>query len=166
MYRTAGRLVYNELRVSVPHRHYFNFRVEACRGAIVAMYSRLFGIFAYEVHIGGDDNNIIDIRSLAGGVATSMIYRDALNCLEARPYWVAWKDGLIQVGRGTYPNTQLVSWQDPDSYPVNTLALLSWTLTDPVPALWSFGHQAGIQITSQLHILSGLQHLEKLYHEN
>lgn len=36
--------------------------------------------------------------------------RDLLSCDERRKFWVTWRDGLVQIGRGYHPNENKLLW--------------------------------------------------------
>ena len=66
---------------------------------------------------------------------------DLLNCNESRQFWVGWKDGYINVGRGRrYGQESFMSWQDPNPHPVNAISLATgWGST----ATWKFSRSPG-----------------------
>ena len=111
------------------------------------MFSRVLGVFSYEVHLGGNHNDAIDIVSLRGGLVATTSYPGVLDCAEERAFWVAWKEGLIQVGRGVYPEYVLLEWQDPEPEGnVDQIQFQSWILGEDgrdAPATWRFAKVPG-----------------------
>lgn len=131
------------IKAVIPNRSFMNFYVEACRGAIVSMFSMLHNVYAYEIELGGGSNSEIRIVSLFAGEVAKLSYPGVVACNEERPYWVAWYNGLIQVGRGSYPHNHLLEYDDAGMYPVTAVSFHSWVVQAVVPAFWRFTRNEG-----------------------
>ncbi len=76
---------------------YFEFNVQACWEARVAMFSKFSseGLFVYEVILGAAKNSelqIWDSRNISVPVFT-MMYDSLLSCYEQRQFWIKWENG-------------------------------------------------------------------------
>lgn len=41
------------------------------------------------------------------------MYENVVQYGKTSYYWIDWKQGLVQIGRGSYPRNVLLEWQDP-----------------------------------------------------
>ncbi|ELU12988.1 hypothetical protein CAPTEDRAFT_69653, partial [Capitella teleta] len=50
---------------------------------------------------------------------------DVMHCNETRYFWISWKNGVIEVGRGLVVGNRvfMVWWKDPEPYKVNGIAI-------------------------------------------
>ena len=104
----------------------FAFRVAACNDAHIALVQNPDDILnnAIEIVLGGWSNAKSAIRSKPGGpnlvwVNTSYL----LECKKMKSFWISWRDGLIQVGKGLPYEEVFMSWKDNSRRPVHSLAL-------------------------------------------
>ena len=79
----------------------FEFKVQACKDAMMALYNGspdLTVTHDYEIIIGAQDNSFIELYS---GPNKTLLYRapysGALNCGEARPFFVDWNNNMLRV---------------------------------------------------------------------
>lgn len=97
------------------------FRVKACSYVSIALSSNpgMTGDKTYEI--------LIDSKSHIKMNSTFLASKDTpgiLKCEEFRPFWISWKNGLIQAGTGNEISTNaFVQWSDPDMFTVYGLAV-------------------------------------------
>ena len=143
---------YGQATITVQGRHFFEFTIETCTfSPVVAMYGDVQKIFAYLLQLGGQGNDEITILDTDNGeIVARVTYMDVTQCGRRVPYWVGWKGGLVEVGRGLYPHNRLLEWQDPQPKVITSLVLM--TLDDkfnvrlPVPMQppkWEFKKNSG-----------------------
>ena len=111
-YRTLWRSVYND--------YYFVFEIKACGDAMVVLAPSVGDIhLAFEIGIGLDKNTQSIIRrSIQGPGVMTVSTLNILSCNESRPFWVGWRDGHIEVGKGNIPGqNRFMSYYNASSAP-------------------------------------------------
>lgn len=95
-----------------PTGQYVAFKAKTCRDVHVLLASDfLEQAAAYEVVIGGYNNQRVDIRrSMSGIILAQEMSPEICNCDEFLPFWVSWEDGIIEVGTGKVHQHVLVSF--------------------------------------------------------
>ena len=71
---------------------------------------------AYEIVLGDASNQVSQIRDSVSGSSAPVTANtpEILDCTEGRWFWMSWRAGLIQVGRGIEPGLDMIMfWQDP-----------------------------------------------------
>lgn len=125
--RTSSGLEYTGVNIVLDARYMLEFRVQACSSAALALYSDYHSRFQYEIGIGMNQNTILSIYNARTGLYEKWIhYPDLLSCWQERAFWVSWKGGVIQVGKGLYPQSRIVEWVDPEPDSVDSVTLFTW----------------------------------------
>ena len=122
LFRVAGRTYsvytdydyrynYTWLRPTTSH---VTFRAKACKDIHVLLASDLQETaVAYEVVIGGYNNERVDIRRGAQGPVLAETWAiDICNCNEYLPFWISWENKTIEVGTGKLRQHILLSVSD------------------------------------------------------
>ena len=107
------------------------FSVKACNDAHLAMAESEAkpNELAYTIQIGNYKNtkSVIRTSKKPGSENKALaLTPNILNCDEFRTFWVSWRNGRIQVGRGSVPKQrQFMEWEDPRPLPVNFFSVSS-----------------------------------------
>ena len=125
---TPDDSTYNHGWVAVHDIESMVFRVLTCADAHIALATNV-GAFdeAYEVIIGGFNNTMSSIRYNKNGQSmVNVTTKGVLSCFMPREFWISWRDGSINVGRGgeVFVNTFL-SWRDLEPDEVNVMQVSS-----------------------------------------
>ena len=131
------------LNLIVAEKTYFEFRVQVCSGAGLALYSEYFSWLMYVVGIGVDYNSMLMIYDANLGIEVeNLAYPDLLSCWVERPFWVSWKNGVVKIGQGLYPQSQLLEYVNEAPQPVNSITLFNsdYYYSD---AIWEFSTKQG-----------------------
>ena len=132
------------MNLIVDEKTYFEFRVQACSGAILALYSNYWGWYNYEIGIGLEDNSMLMIYDdKIYTVVREIVYPDLLSCWVERQFWVSWKDGVVRIGQGLYPHSQLLEYVDPAPQAVNSISLFSAYDEYYSDGVWEFPAKQG-----------------------
>ncbi|CAH1794507.1 unnamed protein product [Owenia fusiformis] len=129
--------------LEVDDKTWMIFDVQACSDAHLALAATSddFSKNTYEIVIGGWSGTKSVIRDArGGGVMAEAETLDIVTCEEFRSFWVSWKNGLIEVGKGkTHGVGRFMFWTDPNAHVVKALSLATgwgsrgkWTLYHPI----------------------------------
>ena len=113
--------------------------MKSCHSAkiLLATYLASPEVHAYEVILGGNDNTVSTIAKDTRGNMTASVKTGAfLDCKASRFFWISWKGGSFEVGRGNVPGvTGFLKLLDGDPYQINAVSFAGdvsaeWHLTE------------------------------------
>ena len=112
--------------INPPVRAWITLDIKACKEANLILSGRTKEIDnPYQIVIGGGNNEDVIIRGdIDKNTLKTAKSKDVLDCNAPRSFWISWKLGKIEVGKGSkYGENQLVYWQDPKPREVNGIAI-------------------------------------------
>ncbi len=105
----------------------------ACQEAHIALSTlpTHTAVFTYEVVLGTDSNNFIEIRDgVQGTVLASHNMEDIISCTEFNAFWLSWGNQRISIGQGTeVGEDMLVSVDDITLESVTSLSVATFAGT-------------------------------------
>ncbi|ELU12990.1 hypothetical protein CAPTEDRAFT_64072, partial [Capitella teleta] len=110
------------------------FLVKSCKDVHIMLSGSIGDIQnAYEIEIGGNTNQITDIRF--GSMGNILVQVDTpfiCNCDEYQPFWVSWEDKKIEVGTGEKRLHPYISYTEEEGEELEIAALtLSTYINSP-----------------------------------
>jgi hypothetical protein len=139
--KTPNRYSYhflNRYGITADDRTCFQFEVLSCHDAHIAiMDSPTQTKNFYEIVLGGWSNRKSVIRNVRQGAPKAFFMSGLLSCKEFRSFWISWKGGQINVGRGKICEQQtLMRWKDPRPYKTKIIGISTGF---GAHGIWRFG---------------------------
>jgi hypothetical protein len=135
-------------RMYLPSRRYFEFSAESCdAGTVIGLYGTSAEEYDWEVLLGGETNDEISIlHAKEGWVVAKTIYMEVMQCQKSTKYWIAWEEGMIQIGKGLYPHNVLLEGKNSAIEWISSMALLTWSkgLPEQDSTKWTFKRRIGM----------------------
>ena len=119
--------------------------VRACGGALLTLSAlpALHSNHSYWIALGASSNQRVTLRrgSAGGPPAAGVVAPGVVDCREARPFWVRWGAGSVEVGRGVVAGEgRLLYWRERRRFDVTAVSVGA---EDGYRAEWLFTQHTG-----------------------
>lgn len=109
------------LKITESQKVSFQFGVQTCDSAVLGLSDSSTGQILYEITIGKMQSAI---RKASQSKPQVIEQTAGTSCNEVKYFWISWRGGVIQVGRGVTTGDQIFMWwADPDIVYFNTISV-------------------------------------------